>query len=156
MMTQKYSAGGLISVLIVDDSPLFQRLIRDLLERHPDIHVADAASSGEQAFTKARAIQPRVILLDLDMQLFTNPHAIAHLRAKSPASLIVAMTMLDHFDPQQIKNKFGVDAILAKAKLTAELTAVILENVVYTAKAGDTSQQRFAPQYFAPEGMATL
>lgn len=151
MMVQKYfTTSGLISVLIVDDSPLFQRLIKELLERHPNLYIADAAISGEQAFSKARAIQPRVILLDLDMQIFTNPHAIAHLRAKSPASLIVAMTMLDRFDPQQIQNKFAVDAVLSKANLTVELAEAILEKAACAAKSGEAQQQRLAPQYLAP------
>jgi DNA-binding NarL/FixJ family response regulator len=149
-MAQKYSTTSeILSVLIVDDSPLFQHLIRELLDRHPDIHVADAALNGEQAFIKARAIQPRVILLDLDMQIFTNPYAIAHLRAKSPASLIVAMTMLHHFDPQQIQNKFGVDVVLSKANLNAELTAAILEKTAALAAKLDDVQQQLALQYLA-------
>lgn len=114
-----------ISVLVIDDSPIFQRLLCELLERQTGVCVVGTAGNGEKGFASARQLKPWVIVVDLDMQLFTNPYAIAHLRAKSPGSVIIGMTLLDHLILPQAQQKFGVDAILTKENIHIDLLPTI-------------------------------
>ncbi len=56
-----------IKVLIVDDSFLMRRLLRDILEEDPDIEVIGVARSGEEALKLLKNLEPDVITLDYEM-----------------------------------------------------------------------------------------
>ena len=55
------------SVLIVDDSALMRNLIKRMLESDPDIKVVGTAMNGTFALRKTVALNPDVIVLDLEM-----------------------------------------------------------------------------------------
>ncbi len=121
-----------ISLLLVDDNPMFLQLLKQLLERTPYMHVAGIAFNGEEAFKIARRELPWVMIIDLEMQIFRNPHAISYLRSRSPASTIIALTLLEENIPPRSRDKFGVDAIVAKSRIFTDLTPVILDNMFLT------------------------
>ncbi len=56
-----------VSVLIVDDSALMRKVVRQMLESHPDIEVAGTAINGMFALKKVEQLNPDVIVLDLEM-----------------------------------------------------------------------------------------
>src|SRR5690349_16496196 len=58
-----------ISVLIVDDHPLFRSGLRGLLELDEAIQVIGEAQDGQQALDMARALKPQVILMDVNLPL---------------------------------------------------------------------------------------
>ena len=70
-MSPPLAAAGMpaerLRVLIVDDHPLFRDGMRGLLESVGDIEVAGEAATGEEAIRLAQALQPDVILMDLNM-----------------------------------------------------------------------------------------
>jgi DNA-binding NarL/FixJ family response regulator len=55
----------MIRVLLVDDHLLFRSGLRARLEQEDDITAVADAGTGDEAVTKARAVQPDVVLLDL-------------------------------------------------------------------------------------------
>ncbi len=56
-----------ISVLIVDDSFLMRRILRNILEKQPEFSVAAEAANGLEALELLSTIQPDLILLDIEM-----------------------------------------------------------------------------------------
>ena len=56
-----------LSVLIADDEPPARRLVRSLLERHPDVRVVGEARSGREAIAGIGELQPDVVFLDVQM-----------------------------------------------------------------------------------------
>lgn len=56
-----------IKVLIVDDSFLMRRLLRDILEEDPDIKVVGTARDGKEALRLLKNLEPDVITLDYEM-----------------------------------------------------------------------------------------
>src|ERR1700758_3948314 len=56
--------GNKISVLLVDDHALVRRGFRRMLEDEPDIAVVGEAGDGEEAIKLARALHPKVIVMD--------------------------------------------------------------------------------------------
>jgi two-component system chemotaxis response regulator CheB len=56
-----------ISVLVVDDSALMRNLISRMLSSDPELVVAGTAMNGEFALKKTSALNPDVIVLDLEM-----------------------------------------------------------------------------------------
>ena len=57
----------MIRVLVVDDHPLFRDGLAALLETIPDMVVVGAAGDGETAVTRAIALRPDVVLMDLNL-----------------------------------------------------------------------------------------
>lgn len=55
------------TVLLVDDQTLVRAGFKVLLERAEDLKVIGEADDGEEAVTKAKALQPDVVLMDIRM-----------------------------------------------------------------------------------------
>lgn len=56
-----------LRVLVVDDSALMRKLIPQMIERDPSIHVVATAMDGEFALKKIADLSPDVVTLDLEM-----------------------------------------------------------------------------------------
>ncbi len=57
----------MISVLVVDDSPLVRKIVTQILKKDPLIDVLGSARDGEEALHKISTLKPDVITLDIDM-----------------------------------------------------------------------------------------
>jgi DNA-binding NarL/FixJ family response regulator len=56
-----------IKVLVVDDHQEFRRVVRDFLNRLPNINIVGEAGDGDEAIEKAEILSPDVILMDIAM-----------------------------------------------------------------------------------------
>jgi DNA-binding NarL/FixJ family response regulator len=68
-----------ITILLVDDQPLFREGLRTLLSVLPDFEVIGEAGNGEEAVRLARALRPSVILMDLQMPILNGVAATRRL-----------------------------------------------------------------------------
>ncbi len=59
--------GKKIRVLVVDDSALMRKKIKEILESDPEIEVIATARDGEDGLNKARQLHPDVVALDINM-----------------------------------------------------------------------------------------
>jgi two-component system chemotaxis response regulator CheB len=57
----------MIRVLVVDDSLFMRTMVRDLLEKDPEIEVIGTASDGRDALKKIEELSPDVMTLDIEM-----------------------------------------------------------------------------------------
>ncbi len=57
----------MIRVLVVDDSLFMRTMIRDMLEKDPDIEVVATAVDGVDALKKISELKPDVVTLDIEM-----------------------------------------------------------------------------------------
>lgn len=81
-----------LSVLIVDDHRLFRQGMISLMKTRPDlVHVVGEASSGREAVSLARELQPDIVLMDIYMPEGTGLEA---LRAIMESGADVAVVML--------------------------------------------------------------
>jgi DNA-binding NarL/FixJ family response regulator len=56
-----------IRLLIADDQRLFRQSLRIVLERESDLKVIGEASDGQEAYEQAKALQPEMVLMDVEM-----------------------------------------------------------------------------------------
>ena len=87
-----------IQVLIADDHTLFRAGLRALLNLFDDIQVVGEASSGEEAIIKAEALQPDIILMDIQMPGVNGIEATRRIVRASPNIGIVVVTMFEDDD----------------------------------------------------------
>ena len=84
-----------IHVLIADDHTLFRAGLRALLNLFPDIAVVGEASTGEETITKAEALQPDIILMDIQMPGVNGIEATRLIVHGNPNIGIIVVTMFE-------------------------------------------------------------
>jgi DNA-binding NarL/FixJ family response regulator len=87
-----------LTVLIVDDHPLFRKGMRSLLEMMPDITLVGEAESGREAVELALAHQPDVVLMDLQMPEGSGLAATRELNRRCPQTRILVVTLFEDDD----------------------------------------------------------
>ncbi len=78
-----------IRVLIVDDSLLIRRIVRDILSRDPEFQIVGEASNGEDAVKKIFQLKPDLVILDLEMPKKNGIEVIREVMAKNPTRILV-------------------------------------------------------------------
>ena len=79
--------------LLCDDHALFREGLAVLLERREGWRVVGQAADGEEAVRLAAELRPDLILLDVAMPGMSGIEAASALRAVSPHSAILALSM---------------------------------------------------------------
>ena len=84
-----------IRILIADDHHLLRQGIRNFLALEPDFDIIGEAADGEEAVAKAEALNPDILLLDINMPKLTGIEVAARLKASNPAIRVLALTIHD-------------------------------------------------------------
>jgi len=83
----------LAGILIVDDYPLARSTIRGLLGWH-ELHVCGEAKDGKEAVEKVQALNPDLVLLDINMPVMNGMQAALEIRRISPQTKILFLTVV--------------------------------------------------------------
>ncbi|MBI5669022.1 MAG: response regulator transcription factor [Chloroflexi bacterium] len=118
-----------ISVLIVDDHPLFRDGLKQALELEDDIHVVGYSDEGEDAIKKARQLQPDVILLDINLPGMNGFQVARQIKAERPDLAVVVLTA--YHDVQQVIHamRAGASAYCSKEVTPDELIEIVRDVV---------------------------
>ena len=84
-----------IRLLIVDDQALFREGLRTLLSVQPGLEVVGEAGNGEEALSRAAAVRPDVVLMDLQMPVMDGAAATRLLKTRQPAAQVIVLTTFD-------------------------------------------------------------
>ncbi len=85
----------MIKILIADDHTLFREGVRAILSAAPDCEVVGEAADGEDAITQALALQPHVILMDIQMPRLNGIDATRRIVRDQPSIRVIVLTMLE-------------------------------------------------------------
>jgi DNA-binding NarL/FixJ family response regulator len=84
-----------LRILIADDHPLFRSGMRALLAAEPAMEVVGEATSGDEVIDMASALQPDVVLMDIQMPGVEGIEATRRILYISPHIRILMVTMFD-------------------------------------------------------------
>jgi DNA-binding NarL/FixJ family response regulator len=89
------TATQLTRVLIADDQTLFRAGLARLLDGDPRVQVVGQATDGDDVRTKAAALKPDVVLMDLKMPGVDGIEATRRLIAEQPGVKVLVLTTFD-------------------------------------------------------------
>ena len=124
-MNEGGAQAPVIRVLVVADHDLFRTGLASLLGAHVDIEVVAQASGGRMGVQLASELRPDVVLMDLPMPDLEAREAIRAVLELSPASRVLAFTMLPSEEDVADALQAGGSGLLARDTPIDDIVAAV-------------------------------
>lgn len=115
----------MVKVLLVDDESLIRNILMDYLSSDESLEVVGEASNGKLAISQARALQPDVILMDMQMPLMDGVEATQYIHHSFPDIRILGLSTFatDRYVVELLRA--GASGYLVKDSRPEEITSAI-------------------------------
>ena len=112
--TMKTYRKAVITVLIVDEYPLFRKSLKFLLGKVSGYEIIDEAESGLEGFNKAMKHKPDLIIMDISLPDMSGIRFINQLKDSKINSRIIIVSL--HSDAVYVSEafKYGVSGYFSK------------------------------------------
>ena len=114
-----------IRVMLVDDHALIRDGLRAVLAKMPEVDIAGEAVTGEDAVAKAEALQPDVILMDIQMPGLNGIEATQRILRTSPHIGVIIITMFEDDDLVFAAMRAGARGYVLKEAEDEEITRAV-------------------------------
>jgi DNA-binding NarL/FixJ family response regulator len=115
----------LIRVLVADDHMIARTGIRHVLESEAEFEVVGEAASGTEALALTLKLHPDVVVLDISMPGVSGLEVAGRLRASSPETRILILSMHDQAEYVLESVRAGAHGYLLKDTAATELRDAI-------------------------------
>ncbi len=146
----------MIKVLLVDDHEMVRLGVSTYLSIQADIEVVGEASDGDEGVSKALALRPDVILMDLVMEKMDGITATKQILAQWPQAKILIVT--SYIDDEKVfpAIQAGASGYLLKTSSAQEIAEAIRktingERVIEEEVSEKIQNQDYAAQFFLYE-----
>tara|TARA_R110000851_G_scaffold101607_1_gene217805 strand:+ start:1614 stop:2243 length:630 start_codon:yes stop_codon:yes gene_type:complete len=100
--------------MVIDDHPLLRRGVRQLLEMEDDLDLIFDTGSPQEGIEKAVALEPDMLLLDLNMPVMNGLQTLKQLRDGGYSGRIIMYTVSDQENDVVDALRGGADGYLLK------------------------------------------
>ncbi len=114
-----------IRILIVDDHPAMREGLRAILESQPDMQLVGEAQDGNEAVSRALALKPDVIIMDMLLPNKDGVEATREIMRNDPQARVLVLS--SYLDDDKI---FGVIKAGAKGYMIKEASSQELRQAV--------------------------
>lgn len=101
-------------IMLVDDHPLFRKGLQQLIAMESDLEVIQEFNNGSDAVEGAVALDPDLIILDLNMQGMDGLETVKQMRERGVTARVVMLTVSDSEDDLLTAMENGADGYLLK------------------------------------------
>ena len=114
-------------VLIVDDHPMVAQGIRALLETYDDLDIVGTLTNGQEAVDRVAALDPDVILLDLNMPRKDGREALREIKADPALRGIPVVILTTSKAEEDVVRSYrdGVNSFITKPVTFTALLEVV-------------------------------
>lgn len=116
-------------LIIADDEPKIRRGLSRLPWHEIDVEVIGEAVDGEDAFHKAKELQPDLMLVDINMPNLTGLELIRQLKETNPECMIFIVSGYDEFEYAKEAIKLDVYDYILKPVNRKELMSVVKKGI---------------------------
>lgn len=151
-----------ITIVIIEDHPLFQQGIADVLSLEPDFSVIGSAGSGEMGLEMILSYQPHVALVDVNLPGINGQQITARLAEEKNITRVVLLTGYDDIEQKIHAMRSGAAAFCTKNILPDDLIQVIrqvaegqyvIDGRVFTEEKLHSYLETFTPPAFRFNGV---
>src|SRR3954470_8507794 len=114
-----------LRLLIADDHPAFRAGLRLLLESLEGVEVVGEAGTGGDVVEQARALQPDVVVMDLQMPEMGGIEATRAIVQRAPDANVLVLTMFEDEDSVFAALRAGARGYILKGAGQEELARAI-------------------------------
>jgi two-component system, NarL family, response regulator LiaR len=112
-----------IKVLIADDHRDFRRVVREFLDRMPNVSVVGEAINGGEAVEKVAQLFPDVVLMDIAMPKMNGLEATRIIKQRWPETKVLIATTYDDPTYRLQALEARADGYILKGSLKPSLEA---------------------------------
>lgn len=147
--------GNKIKILIVDDSKLMRKAVRDIFANNSALEVVGEAGNGNEALQLMPLLRPDVIVLDVNMPVMDGITTLKHMMIQHPTPTVMLSTLTKDGATVTFDSlKYGaVDFLTKPSALNGDLqeqTAAIVDKVIIAAGVELEAVQYIRPASKAP------
>ena len=117
-----------ITIIVVDDHPIFRQGIADALSLEPDLMVIAQADTGEIALQLIRAQKPAVAVLDINLPGINGQQVVRQIAAEKIPTRMVLLTAYDDLG-QKVQGLLAGASAYCTKDVQPELLASIVRGV---------------------------
>jgi DNA-binding NarL/FixJ family response regulator len=126
-----------IRILVVDDSPDWQRFLLARFASNGDLKIIAVANDGQEAVQKAAELQADLILMDLNLPVMNGFDATRRIREVSPNSKVLFLSQNASRDLVSAAFEAGACGYIVKSDSGADLVPgikAVIENKQFVSR----------------------
>ena len=117
----------MITILLIDDHPLFRKGVRQIISDNPNFNVVGEAASGQDGLQLAEALRPNLVLLDINMKGMSGLETLRRLKATDNSARCIMLTVSNSEDDLIEALRAGADGYLLKDMVGRDRAAGIAQ-----------------------------
>ena len=112
------------SVIIVDDSPVNRKLLRNILETE-GFEVIGEAVNGKEGYEEFQKTAPDVVTLDVSMPQMNGIEALKLMKEHNPEFKVIILSAEGQKEMRDEAEKYGADGFVTKPYQKSEILSAI-------------------------------
>jgi two-component system invasion response regulator UvrY len=116
-----------VKVLVVDDQAPFRGAAKRVVGMTPGFEIVGEAISGEEAVDMAAALEPDLILMDINLPGINGIEAVRRIREQRPETLAFLLSTYAEADLPADARTCGASAYIHKERFMPQLLAALWE-----------------------------
>lgn len=118
-----------IQVLLVDDHAMVRQGLRSILEQYDNIHIVGEASNGREAVDMQQTLNPRVVIMDVNMPVMDGVQATRMIKQSPHPSHVIGLSVRNDRETEKALRNAGASEFVTKESASDQLYQAICRAV---------------------------